>query len=154
VAAARLARSVWEVRDRGGVRVVDVLGWWLAEGVGGFGWLAGCRVGGGEGDVVAEGFELVDCGAGFAGCVGVLGVVVGAEVVVAVGGVGEEVSDGDEDGTGGGDDGFEFAAAFSDASVAFAEEGFCSGGGGGRDAEGAFEVGVAFAGFAGSGFGP
>lgn len=71
------------------------------------------------------------------------GVVVGAEVVEAGGGVGQQVPDDDQDGTGDGDEGLEFAAAFDQPPVAFAEEGVGAGGGGGGLAEGGFEVRVA-----------
>src|SRR6266508_648073 len=61
--------------------------------------------GGGEGDLVAEGSELVDEVAGFAVFVDAVVVVVGAEVDEASGGVGEQVPDDDEDGAGDGDEG-------------------------------------------------
>ena len=61
--------------------------------------------------------------AGLAVLVQTAGVVVGAEVVVAGGGVGEQVPDDDQDGSGDGDEGFELAAAFDQAPVAFPEEG-------------------------------
>src|SRR6266571_2959100 len=92
------------------------LGWARLSGLGGLG-------GGGEGDGVAEGLELVDEVAGSAGLVDAGGVVVGAEVVEPGGGVGEQVPDDDEDGAGDGDEGFEFAAAFDQTPVAFTEEG-------------------------------
>ena len=47
----------------------------------------------GEGDCVAECFELADVVAGLAFGVGAAGVVAGAEVVVAGGGVGQQVPD-------------------------------------------------------------
>jgi hypothetical protein len=75
------------------------------------------------------------------------GVEVRAEVVEVEGWVGEQVPDDDENGPGDGDEGLEFAAAFDQASVAFAEEGVGFGGAGGGPAQRAFEVGVAFAGF-------
>ena len=59
------------------------------------------------------------------------GVVVGAEVVKSGGGVVEHVPNDDQDGAGDRDQGFEFAAAFDEAPVAFAEEGVGSGGRGG-----------------------
>jgi hypothetical protein len=61
----------------------------------------------------------------------------GAEVAEADGGVGQQVPDDDEDGAGYRDEGFEFAAAFDQAAVAFTEEGVGSGGAGGGVAEGA-----------------
>ena len=54
--------------------------------------------------------------------------VAGAEVVVAGGGVGEEMPDDHQDGTGDGDQGLELAAALDDPPVAFAEEGVGPGG--------------------------
>ena len=80
--------------------------------------------------------------------VGPGGVVVHAQVVEACARVGQEVPDDHEDGAGDRDHGFELAAAFDDASVAFAEEGLGLGGRGGGLAEDAFEVGVALAGLA------
>jgi hypothetical protein len=73
-------------------------------------------------DVKCPGFELVDEVADLAVGVDVGGVEVGADVAVVGGGVGEEVPDDYEDGSGDGE-GFEFAAAFDQASVAFTEEG-------------------------------
>ena len=64
------------------------------------------------------------------------------------GGVGEQIPDDDQDGAGDRDQGFEFAAAFDDAPVAFAEEGVGLGGCGSGFAERTFQVGVAFAGLA------
>ena len=98
---------------------------------------SGC---GGEGDGVAEGFELADVAADLA--VGVDGgdVVVRAEVVVAGGAVGEQVPDDDEQGAGDGDECFELAAAADQAAVAFAEEGAGFAGGCGGVAEDAFET--------------
>jgi hypothetical protein len=52
-----------------------------------------------------------------------VGVVVGAEVARAGGGVVEQVPDDDEDGAGDGHQGLEFAAALDDAPVAVTEEG-------------------------------
>ncbi len=75
-------------------------------------------------------------------------VVVGAEVAVGGGGVGEQVPDDDEDGTGDRDERLAFASAFDDAPVALAEEGVGAGGGRGGGAEDAFEVGVALGGLA------
>ena len=108
----------------------------------------------GEGDGVAECFELADEVAGFLVGVDAAGVVAGAEVVVAGGGVGEQVPDDDQDGAGDGDEGLELAAAVDEAPVAFAEEGVGLGGGGGGLTEDALEVGVALAGFAGAAAGP
>ena len=85
--------------------------------------------------MVSEGFELVDEVAGLAVLVDAVGVEVGAEVVVAGGGVGEEVPDDDEDRAGDGDERFEFAAAFDEAAVALAEERVGFGGCGGGFAE-------------------
>ena len=68
-------------------------------------------------DVVSERFELVDELAGFAFFVDAVGVEVGAEVVVAGGGVVEEVPDDGEDGAFDCDKGFELAAAADDAAV-------------------------------------
>src|SRR6266568_1559319 len=65
----------------------------------------------GEGDGVAEGFELADVVAGGAVFADALVVVAGAEVVVAGGGVGEQVPDDDQDGAGDRDEGLELAAA-------------------------------------------
>ena len=75
--------------------------------------------------------------------------VVGTEVVESGGGIGQQLPDDPEDGAGDRDQGLEFAAAFDDAPVAFAEEGVGFGGcGGGGLAERAFQIGVAFAGLA------
>jgi len=54
----------------------------------------------GEGDGVAEGFELADVVAHLAVLVHPAGVIAGAEVVVAGGGVIEQVPDDDQDGAG------------------------------------------------------
>src|ERR1700761_3419831 len=64
---------------------------WLARGSGGV-------LAEGDGDVVAEGFELALGVAGLAAAVGVPGVPVGAEVAVAGGGVVQQVPDDSEDG--------------------------------------------------------
>src|SRR6266545_8296703 len=104
---------------------------------------SGC---GGEGDGEPQGLQLPDVVAGFLGFVDAVGVVAGAQVVVAGGGVGEQVPDDDQDGAGDGDQGFELAAAFDQTPVALAEEGVGLGGCGGGLAEDAFEVGVALAG--------
>src|SRR3954453_4909272 len=106
------------------------------------------RVAGGglQGDGVTEGLELPYQAVGLPVGVDASLVVVGAEVAVAGGGVGEQVPDDDQDGAGNGDQGFAFTAAFDDASVAFGEEGpAAAGGGGGGQAENAFEVRVALA---------
>ena len=100
--------------------------------------LCRCGIGSGgglEGDAVAHAPQLGDVVAGSAFGVDAAGVVVGAEVVEAGGGVGEQVPDDDEDGAGDGDERLEFAAAFDDAPVAFAEEGVGLGGRGGGLAE-------------------
>ena len=78
------------------------------------------------------------------------GVVVGSEVAEAGCRIVEQVPDDDEDGAGDRDERLEFAAAFDDAPVAFAEEGVGLGGGGGGLAERPFQVGVALAGLAAS----
>ena len=73
--------------------------------------------------MVAEGFELADVVA-LLGCgVDVAVVVVGAEVVEAGVGVGEQVPDDHQDGAADRDDGLLLAASAGDASVAGAEEG-------------------------------
>lgn len=54
---------------------------------------------------------------------GAVGVVVGSEVVESGGGIGKQLPDDREDGAGDRYQGFEFAAAFDDAPVAFTEEG-------------------------------
>ena len=104
--------------------------------------------------MVAECLELADEVSASAVLVDALGVEVGAEVVVAGGGVGEEVPDDDEDRAGDRDEGFELAAAFDESAVALAEERVGLGGGGGGLAEGALEVGVALPGLAGRLLGP
>src|SRR5512133_3841892 len=114
----------------------------MCGGVGGFGRSGGWL----EGDLVAERFELAHQVAGLAGGVDAVGVVVGAEVVEAGGGVGEQVPDDDQDGAGDGDQGLELADAFHETPVALAEEGV---GGGGLPERG-LEVGVAVAGGAGA----
>ena len=100
--------------------------------------LCGCVFGSGggfEGDAVAHRHQLRDVVADLAFGVDPAGVVVGAEVVEPGGGVGEQVPDDDQDGAGDRDQGFEFAAAFDDAPVAFAEEGVGAGGRGSGVAE-------------------
>src|ERR1017187_4571356 len=83
-------------------------------------WWSGCL---GEGDGVAEGFELADAIARLAVLVDPAGVEVAAEVAVAGGAVGEQVPDDHQDGTGYGDQGLELAPAPGQAPVAFPEEG-------------------------------
>jgi hypothetical protein len=82
-------------------------------------WWSGC---GGEGDAVAECFELADVVdlAPF----GTDPVVeeLGAKIAVAAGGVGEQVPDDDEDGAGDGDEGLELSHASGEAAVSGAEE--------------------------------
>jgi hypothetical protein len=73
------------------------------------------------------------------------GVAIGAEVGEARGGIGQQVPADDQDRAGNRNEGFEFAAAFDDAPVAFAE-GVGLGSGIGRLAERAFEIRVALAG--------
>jgi len=83
-----------------------------------------------------------------------VGVVVGTEVEESGGGVRKQLPDDPQDGAGDRDEGFEPAAAFDDAPVAFVEEGV---GLGGRDsglAECALEVGVALAGLAAAAYRP
>src|SRR5215213_831355 len=103
------------------------------------GWWSGGRL---QGDLVAERLELADEVAGLAGGVDAAGVVVGAQVVEAGGGVGEQVPDDHQDGAGDGDQRLELADAFDEAAVALAEEGVGLGGGGGGLPECAFEVGL------------
>src|SRR6266705_116475 len=100
----------------------------------------------GQGDVVAERLELADVVAGLAVVVDAAGVVVGAEVVEAGGGVGQQVPDDDQDAAGDGGQGLELADAPDQAAVARAEGGVGRGGRGGDLAEYALEVGVAVAG--------
>ena len=88
--------------------------------------------------------------AGLAVLVDAAGVVVGAEVVEAGGGVGEQVPDDHQDRAGDGDQGLELADAPDQAAVALPEEGVGLGGRGGDLAEHALEVGVALAGGAGA----
>src|SRR5579859_2262295 len=102
-------------------------------------WWSGCL---GEGDGVAEGFELADVVAGLALLVDAAGVVTGAEVVVAGGGIGEQVPDDHQDGAGDGDHGLELAPAPGQAPVAFPQEGVGPAGRGGGLAEHSLEVGV------------
>src|SRR5215218_6253867 len=107
------------------------------------GWWSGGRL---QGDLVAERLELADEVAGLAALVDAAGVVVGAQIVEAGGGVGEQVPDDHQDRAGDGDQRFELADAPDEAAVALAEEGVGLGGGGGSLAERGLEVGVALAG--------
>ena len=74
-------------------------------------------------DVVSERFELVDEVACPAVFVDPADVKVGAEVLVAGGGVGQQVPDDDQDRAFDGDESCELAAATDEAAVALAEEG-------------------------------
>ena len=65
-------------------------------------------------------------------------------------GIGQQVPDDDEDGAADGDDGFLFASAAGQASVALTEEGVGAAGRDGGLAEGAGEVAVAVPGGAGA----
>ena len=87
--------------------------------------------GGFEGDPVAHGAELGDVVAQSSLGGDSVGVVVGAKVAEAGGRVGQQVPDDDQDGARDRDEGFELAAAFDEAPVAFAEEGVGFGGRGG-----------------------
>src|ERR1700741_1774359 len=116
--------------------------------------LRDCVVGSGggfEGDPVAEGGELGDVVADASLGDDAVGVVIGAEVVEAGGGVGEQVPDDDQEGARDRDQGLELAAAFDDAPVAFTQEGGGLGGRGGGVAEHALEVGGGLAGAATAG---
>ena len=73
--------------------------------------------------MVAECFELADVVASFGVGVDVAVVVVGAELVEAGVGVGEQVPDDHQHGAADRDDGFLFASSAGEASVAGAEEG-------------------------------
>ena len=77
--------------------------WRRRYAVSGAGWSGGLLAGG-DGDVEAEGFQLADVAADLAAGVGVLRVVIRAEVAVAGLGVLEQVPDDDEDGAPDGDD--------------------------------------------------
>jgi hypothetical protein len=70
---------------------------------------SGC---GSEGHGEPECFELADVVAGLAVGVGAAGVVAGAEIAEAGGGVCEQVPDDDQDGAGDSDEGLELAPAF------------------------------------------
>jgi hypothetical protein len=107
--------------------------------------------GGFDGDPVAQGGELGDVVAQSSVGGDSVGVVVGAEIVEAGGRVGQQVPDDDQDGAVDRDEGFESAAAFDDAPVAFAENCVGFGGRAGGLAERPFEVGVAVADLAGAG---
>src|SRR6266516_7071214 len=78
-------------------------------GSGSAGDLARGSGGGGEGDGVAECFELADVVAGLAASVDAAGVVAGAQVGEAGGGVGQQVPDDHEDRAGHGNEGLELA---------------------------------------------
>ena len=77
--------------------------------------------GGFEGDPVAHRGELGEVVADLAFGVDAVGVVVGSEIAESSRWVGEQVPDDGQDGAGDRDERFEFAAAFDDAPVAFAE---------------------------------
>lgn len=109
--------------------------------------------GAGDGDAEAGCFELAGVAAGLAVGVDGGGVEVRAKVVVAGGAVDQEVPDDDQQGVGDRDERLEFAAAFDQSPVAFAEEGAGLGGGRGGVAPDAFEVGVALGALAGAGAG-
>ena len=70
---------------------------------------------------MAERLELVDQVAGRAVAVDAAGVVVGAEVVEAGGGIGQQVPDDHQDGAGHGDQGLALADAPDQAAVALAQ---------------------------------
>src|SRR6266704_990250 len=77
----------------------------------------------GEAGGEPQGLQLPDVVAGLLGFVDAAGVVAGAQVVVAGGGVGEQVPDDHQDGAGDGDQGLALAAALDQAPVALPEEG-------------------------------
>src|SRR5215469_7565576 len=104
----------------------------------------------GEGDGVAEGFELADVVAHLAVLVDPAGVIAGAEVVVAGGGVIEQVPDDDQDGAGDRDQGLELAPALDQAPVAFPQEGVGLAGCCCGLTEESPEIGVALAGVSGA----
>ena len=79
---------------------------------------------------MAERLELVEEVAGLAVAVDSAGVVVGAQVMEAGGGIGEQVPDDHQDRAGDGDQGLALADAPDQAAVALAEEGVGLGGGG------------------------
>jgi hypothetical protein len=70
---------------------------------------------------VAQRLELVDEVAGLAVAVDAAGVVVGAQVMEASGGVGQQVPDDHQDGAGDGDQGLALADAPDQAAVALAQ---------------------------------
>src|SRR6266704_2373225 len=107
----------------------------------------------GEAGGEPQGLQLPDVVAGLLGFVDAAGVVAGAQVVVAGGGVGEQVPDDHQDGAGDGDQGLALAAALDQTPVALAEEGVGLGGSRGGLTQHALEVGVALAGLAGAGLG-
>jgi paraquat-inducible protein B len=80
---------------------------------------------------VAQRLKLVDEVAGLAALVDAAGVVVGAEVLEAGGGIGEQVPDDHQDRAGHSDQSFTLADAPDQAAVALAKEGVGLGGGGG-----------------------
>src|SRR5215471_8159616 len=82
----------------------------------------------GEGDGVAEGFELADVAAGLAVLVDSAGVPGGAEGTEPGGAVGEQVPDDHQDRPGDGDQRLELSAAPGETAVPLAEEGAGSGG--------------------------
>lgn len=97
--------------------------------------------------MVAEGLELADEVAGFAGGVEVASVPVGAEFLVGGVWVVDQVPGDDEYRAGDGDQGFGVASAFDDAAVAGAEEGVGAGGGVDSLTERALEPGIALSGW-------
>ena len=80
-----------------------------------------------DGDAVAERRQLGEVVANSPLGVDASRVVVGAEVVVAGTGVGQQVPDDDQDGPGDRDERLQLAAAFDDAAVPLAEEGVGAG---------------------------
>jgi hypothetical protein len=98
----------------------------------------------------ARHFELADVVAFLAFWAGAVVVEVGAEVVEAGFGIGEQVPDDDQDGPADGDDCSFLAAAFGDAPVAFSKEGVGLAGGHGGFPEDPGQVAVAVPGSAGA----
>ena len=96
--------------------------------------------GGGEGDLVAEGPQLVKVAAGAASAVGLAEVPVEAEVLVAGGRVGQQVPDDHQDGAGDRYLGPGAADAAGEPAVALAEEGGGAGGAEGGLPAGALEA--------------
>src|SRR4029453_12075913 len=90
------------------------VGMWLE------GWSGCCW---GEGDGEPQGVQLPGGVAGLLVLVDAAGVVAGARVVVAGGGVGQQMPDDHQDGAGDGDQGLELAATLDQAPVALAQEG-------------------------------